>query len=78
MLGLWVFGTSRLGPAFGTTVWDHGCLGPLFGHGCFGPLVSQTSPLNTEQMRTNFQIRPSYLNDSTLKQSGCDNTEKEE
>ena len=90
-LGPWVFGTNLdhcvgimgvgdqpSGTMFGTTVWDHGCLGPLFGHGCFGPSASQTRILGTEKMRTNFQIRPSYLNDSTLKQSGCDNTEKEE
>ena len=88
-LGPWVFGTN-LDHCVGimgvwdqlseTTVWDRvwDHLGPLFGHGCFGPSVSQTSPLGTEKMRTNFQIRPSYLNDSTLKQSGYDNTEKEE
>ena len=40
VLGLWVFGTGRLGPPFGTTVWDHVWdhrLGPwVFGTTVFG------------------------------------------
>ena len=61
VLGLWVFGTSRLGPPFGTMLGttDHGCLGPLFGH--VGSSVSQTSPLGAEKMRTNFPTEEKRL-----------------
>ena len=70
IMGVW---DHRLGPLFGTIgVWDH-CLGMgVLDHRCLKP--ASWALKNAHK----FPNTPSYWNDSTLKQSGCDNTEKEE